>query len=195
MKTKLACLLIAVMLTVGGAGCSTVATSTGPMIYRLEDGEKSVGELAKHQISGSIYAGVIVLEKTPVCPIVAEKVRIAQKQRRGRVFSMVEVVIFGLGFYDAAKSQAVVENSKEIKPLGKYETGEFVPCGEKKPAAHETVIITDKQQTMERQAQTDGAGRLDLKAVLGAPDHVMHLAVRLASDPEDALTVIYRPER
>ena len=195
MKARIVRIFFIMLVAFSVSGCSYVLTRMGPMLYRLEDGEKSVGEFAKYRISGSIQSNVIFLEKVPLCPVIAEKVRIAQKQRRGRVFSAVEMVFFGLGLYDALKSEAVVENSKEIMPLGEYATGEFVACGEKQPAASELLIISDKQQTFETQARTDTVGSLDLKAVIGAPDHVMHLSVRLASAPGDALAVIYRPER
>lgn len=195
MNTKTARIFFIVLLAVSISGCSSMLTRMGPMIYRLEDGEKSVGEFAKYKFSGGIESNVIYLEKTPLCNEVAEKLRIAQKQRRGRVFSMVEMVFFGLGLIDAANSQAIVEASKEVTPLAKYETGKFVVCGEKEPAANEMLVIADKQRTFHKQAQTDANGNLDLEAVLADQNRVLNLSIRLASDQTEAVSFIYEPGR
>lgn len=184
---------LVVALASGLTGCSTVLTRMGPMIYTLEDGEKSMGSPAKYEFSGSIHSNVIYFEKTPMCPEIIEKVRIAQKQRRGRVFSMVEMVFFGLGLVDALKSQAVVEASREVTPLGEYESGKLLACGEKQPAAHEKLEISDRQRTFQKQAQTDENGRLDLDRVLADQQRVLNLSIRLASAPAKTMFLIYTP--
>jgi hypothetical protein len=163
------------------------------MIYKLEDGEKSMGEFAKYKFSAGIQSNVIDLEKTPLCAEIAEKVCIARKQRRGRVFSMIEIVIFGLGFYDAAKSYAIVEDSRVVTPLAKYETGKYLACGEKEPAANEMMVIEDKQRTFRKQAQTDANGNLDLDELLFDENRVLNLSIRIASDPALKMSLIYTP--
>jgi hypothetical protein len=199
MNVSIARMALVVALAVfvfGISGCSTVLTRMGPMLYRLEDGEKTLGEFDKYnkyKFSGEIASNVIYLEKTPMCPEVVEKVRIAQKQRRGRVFSMVEVVFFGLGIVDAAKSQAVVESSKTVTPLGKYETGKFLACGEKQPAANELLIITDMQRTIHKQMETDRLGRLDLDRLLADENRILNLRVHPASDPHSTFSLLYTP--
>jgi hypothetical protein len=182
----------------GISGCSTVLTRMGPMIYRLEDGEKSLGDFdkySKYKFSGEIASNIVYLEKTPVCPEIAEKLCIAQKQRRGRVFSMVETVFFGLGLVDAAKSQAVVELSKVVTPLAKYETGKFLACGEKQPASGEVLIIEDKQRTLRKQVETDALGRLNLDDLLAEENRTLNLSIRLASEQKESFSVIYTPGR
>jgi len=194
MNARIARIFLVVLLAFSASGCSYALTRMGPMIYSLEDGEKTTGGFAKYKFSGGIRSNLIYLEKTPLCAEVAEKVRIAQKQRRGRVFSMVEMVFFGLGLVDAVKSQAVVEASREITPLGKYETGKFVVCGEKQPAADEMLVIADRQRTFQKQAQTDENGNLDLDAVLADQNRVLNLSIRLASDQTEAVSFIYTPD-
>lgn len=193
MNVRVAWIFFIVLIAVSVSGCSTVLTKMGPMVYTLEDGEKSVGEFAKYKYSGGIQSNVIYLEKTPMCNEIAEKVRVAQKQRRGRVFSMVEMVFFGLGLVDAANSQAVVEASRTVTPLAKYETGKFLVCGEKEPAANEMLVIADKQRTFHKQAATDANGNLDLSQVLADENRVLNLSIRLASDQTEAVSFIYTP--
>ncbi len=193
MNARIARICLIVLMAVSVSGCSTVLTRMGPLVYKLEDGEKSVGEFAKYKFSGGIRANVIYLEKAPLCAEISEKIQVAQKQRRGRVFSMVEMVIFGLGMIDAAKAYAVVEESRIVTPLAKYETGKFVACGEKEPAANEMLVIEDKQRTFHKQAQTDANGNLDLSQVLADENRVLNLSIRLASDQTKAVSFIYEP--
>lgn len=182
------------LLAFNVSGCSYVLTRMGPMIYKLEDGEKSVGEFSKYKLSFEVLSNVIYLEKVPMCAEIAEKVRVGQKQRRGRVFSMVEVVFFGLGLVDAAKSQAVVEASKEIVPLAKYKTGKLVACGTKEPAAGEILVIEDKQRSFHKQVATDASGKLDLNTLLADQNRILNLSIRLAAYPSLSVSFLYMPE-
>jgi len=163
------------------------------MLYRMEDGEKFIGEFVHYRLSGDAQSNTLYLESTPMCAEIAEKVRVAQKQRRGRVFSMVEIVFFGLGLMDAAKSQAVVEASKEVTPLAKYKTGEVVVCGEKEPAADKMIVLEDKQREFYREVETDAQGRLNLNKVLADQDRILQLTIRLASEPTKSLSFLYTP--
>lgn len=195
MNVRIARIFMIVLLAVSVSGCSSILTSMGPLVYKLEDGEKSVGEFSKYKFSGGIRSNVIYLEKTPLCVEISEKVNVAQKQVRGRVFSMIEMVIFGLGLIDAANAYAIVEKSRIVTPLAKYETGNFVVCGEKVPAGNEMLVIEDKQRTFHKQAQTDANGNLDLAKVLYDENRVLNLSIRLASDQTEAVSFIYEPGR
>ncbi len=193
MNVSIARVLFIVLLSVSISGCSTVLTKMGPLIYKLEDGEKSVGEFSKYKFSGGIQSNVIYLEKTPLCTEISEKVRVSQKQVRGRAFSIAELLLFGLGLIDAANAQAVVEVSRTVTPLAKYETGKFVVCGEKEPAANEMLVIQDKQRTFQKQAVTDAKGNLNLDQILADENRVLNLSIRLASDQTEAVSFIYTP--
>ena len=195
MNARIARICLIVLLGVCVSGCSSALTAMGPLIYKLEDGEKSVGEFAKYKYSGGIRSNVIYLERTPMCAEISEKIQVAQKQRRGRVFSMVEVLLLGLGYFDAAKSYAIVEASRIETPLGKYENGKFVICGEKEPAANEMLVIEDKQRTIHKQAATDVNGNMDLGNVLADENRVLNLTISLASDQTKAVSFLYEPER
>lgn len=193
MNVRIARVCFIILLAVSVSGCSTVLTRMGPMLYSMEDGEKFVGEFVHYRLSGEARSNILYLESTPMCAEIAEKVRVAQKQRRGRVFSMVEIVFFGLGLMDAAKSQAVVEASREVTPLAKYKTGEVVVCGEKEPAANRMIVLEDKQREFSREVETDAQGRLDLNKVLADQDRILHLTIRLASEPTKSLSFLYTP--
>ncbi len=193
MNVRIARIFLIVLLAVSVSGCSTVLTRMGAPVIKLEDGEKSVGDFANYKFSGGIHSNVIYLEKTPQCSEIAEKIRVSQKQVRGRAFSMVEIVIFGLGLIDMANANAVSEVSRIETPLAKYETGKVVVCGEKEPAANEMLVIEDKQRTFHKQAATDANGNLDLGQVLADENRVLNLSIRLASDQTEAVSFIYRP--
>ncbi len=195
MNARIARIFLIVLLAVSVSGCSYVLTRMGAPVVKLEDGKKSVGDFAKYKYSGGIRSNVIYLERTPQCSEIAEKVRVAQKQIRGRVFSMFEMVIFGLGLVDAAKAQAVSEISRTVTPLAKYETGKFIACGEKELAANEMLVIEDKQRTFHKQAATDANGNMDLDVVLADQNRVLNLSIRLASDQTKAVSYIYTPGR
>jgi hypothetical protein len=167
----------------------------GAPVYKLEDGEKSVGEFAKYKYSGGITSNVIYLEKTPQCFEIAEKVRVSQKQVLGRSFAIAELLFFGLGLVDMANAEAVSEVSRNVTPLAKYNTGKFVTCGKKEPAANEMLVIEDKQRTFHKQAATDTNGNLDLASVLYDEDRVLNLSIRLASDQTEAVSFIYTPDQ
>ncbi|MDA3898865.1 MAG: hypothetical protein PF482_22210 [Desulfobacteraceae bacterium] len=193
MNARIARIFFIILLAVSVSGCSYVLTRMGAPVVKLEDGEKSVGDFANYKFSGGIYSNVIHLERTPQCSEIAEKVRVSQKQVRGRVFSMVEIVFFGLGLVDGAKAQAVSELSRTETPLAKYETGKLVICGEKEPAANEMLIIEDKQRTFHKQVQTDANGNLDLDSVLQDENRVLNLSIRSASQMTKAVSFIYDP--
>ncbi len=195
MNARIARIFFIILLAVSVSGCSTVLTRMGAPVIKLEDGEKSVGDFAKYKFSGGITSNVIYLEKTPQCAEIAEKIRVSQKQVRGRVFSMVEMVLFGLGLVDAAKAEAVSELSRTETPLAKYETGKVVVCGEKEPAANEMLIIQDKQRTFHKQAATDANGNLDLDSVMQDETRVLNLSIRSASQMDKAVSFIYTPTR
>ncbi len=72
MNARIARICLIVLLGVCVSGCSSALTAMGPLIYKLEDGEKSVGEFAKYKYSGGIRSNVIYLERTPMC---AERAR------------------------------------------------------------------------------------------------------------------------
>jgi len=195
MNTRIARIFFIVLIAVSISGCSTVLTRMGPLIYKLEDGEKSVGEFAKYKFSAGIQSNVIDLEKTPMCAEISEKVQVAQKQVRGRSISMVEIVFFGVGLIDAANAEAVSEISRTEMLLGKYETGKFLACGEKEPADNEMLIIEDKQRTFHKQALTDANGNLNLDNVFSDENRVLNLSIRIASDPTLKMSLLYTPSR
>lgn len=195
MNVRITRIFFIALLAVSVSGCSSVLTRMGPLVYKLEDGKKSVGEFATYKYSGGIHSNVIYLEKTPLCAEVAEKVRVAQKQVRGRAFSLVEMVFFGLGLVDDLNAYAICEASRIETPLAKYETGKYLVCGEKEPAAHEMLVIEDKQRTFHKQAQTDANGNMDLDTVLSDENRVLNLSIRLASDQTEAVSFIYEPDK
>jgi hypothetical protein len=195
MNTRIARIFFIVLIAFILSGCSTVLTRMGPLIYKLEDGEKSVGEFAKYKYSGGIRSNVIYLERTPQCTEIAEKIRVGQKQVRGRAFSMVEMVFFGLGLVDDLRAEAVSEISRIETPLAKYETGKFIACGEKELAVNEMLVIGDKQRTFHLQVATDANGNLDLDTVLADQDRVLNLTISLASDQTRAVSYIYTPSQ
>ncbi|MGB9499119.1 MAG: hypothetical protein ACKVE4_05085 [Dissulfuribacterales bacterium] len=64
------------------------------------------------------------------------------------------------------RSYSIVDESKKVYPLAKFETSKPVPCGEKQPAADEKLIIESKQKTFYMVARTDSDGAIELKKVL-----------------------------
>ncbi|MBC2714409.1 MAG: hypothetical protein HF978_03785 [Desulfobacteraceae bacterium] len=195
MSVKIARIFFIVLLAVSISGCSSILTRMGPLESKLENGEVSVGEFSKYKFSGGIVNNKIHLEKTPQCSEIIEKVHVMQKYPRGRVFVWAEMLLFGLGILDAANVQAICINSKIELPLAKYETANFLVCGEKEPAANEMLVIADKQRTFHKQAQTDANGNLDLAKILYDENRVLNLSIRLASDQTEAVSFIYRPGR
>ena len=193
MNSRISRIIFIVLIAVSISGCSTVLTRMGPVIDTLEDGEKTIGEFAEYKFSGGIKSNVIYLEKAPMCVEISEKIRVSQKQVRGRGIAMVEMVFFGLGLIDMAKANAVVELSRSETPLAKYDTGKVLACGEKEPAADEMLVIEDKQRTFHKQAATEAKGNLDLSQVLADENRVLNLSIRRASDQTVAVSFIYEP--
>ena len=127
----------AILMMIILSGCAAFLTERAPLQSKLEDGEKSVGGFVKYKYSGSLHGNVGMLEKTPQCAEVIEKVRVAKKYPRGIVFIFPEMVFFGLGFIDDARVRGIVEGSKIVQPLAKFESSNLVVCGETVPAAFE----------------------------------------------------------
>ena len=193
--------LLALMLVFSISGCASRLTARGPLKSTLENGKTSVGNVVNYKYSGTIQGNVGFLYKTPMCAKMIEKVRVAKKNPRGTGFIMAEMVLFGFGFIDMARTRAVVEESKITVPLAQFESSETVLCGEKSPAAHEEVMIFvrpaivngDKPKTYLRQASTDENGVIDFNAIFPGETRILNLNVWLASDESKAISFQFKP--
>jgi hypothetical protein len=192
---------IMVVLLLGISGCTSFITSQGSLMSRLEDGKKTTGEFSKYQYSGSLRGNIGHLEKTPMCSVMIEKMRVAQKQERGRVFSWVEMVILGLGYIDIVNTQAVIEESKKVVPLAKFESSEIIACGEKEPAANEEIVLFVRPEIIGdvvpksyyKTVWTDEQGTIDFNKVFKDDTRILNLTARLATDESAAISFMYKP--
>ncbi|MFZ2634004.1 MAG: hypothetical protein WA081_15515 [Desulfosalsimonadaceae bacterium] len=193
--------LLALVLAFSISGCASRLTDHGPLKSTLENGKTSVGDVVNYKYSGTIRGNVGFLYKTPLCAKMIEKVRVAKKNPRGTGFIMAEMVLFGFGFVDLARTRAVVEESKITVPLARFESSETELCGEKIPAAHEEVMIFvrpaivngDKPKTYLRQAGTDENGVIDFNKIFPGETRILNLNVWLASDESKAISFQFRP--
>jgi hypothetical protein len=198
---KLLKIIITVLLVLSISGCTSFITSQGPLMSRLEDGKKTQGGFSKYKYSGSLKGYRGHLEKTPMCAEIIEKIRVAQKQKRGRVFTWVEMVFFGLGLLDFANTEAVIEESKKEVPLAKFESSHLVACGEKMPAANEEIVIFVRPEIINdvipksyyRTAWTDENGVIDFNKVFADENRTLNLTARLATDESEAVSFMYIP--
>jgi hypothetical protein len=177
----------------GAFGCASILTQDSPLYSKLVDGKKSIGSFASYKYSGGLRGNVGYIDKTPMCWEVVEKVRVAEKQRRGYVFVWVEMMIFGLGFYDAARVEAIIDVSKKSEPLASFESSKKLKCGDKEPAAFEKLILYDRQQTFEILVETDQYGQIDFDKYLADRNKTINLVVQLASDKTEAVSFLYTP--
>jgi hypothetical protein len=193
------CLVI--LLVVSISGCASYMTRTSSLFSTLENGKKSVGNFVKYKYSGSLRGNVGVIEKTPLCAEMIEKVRVAQKEPRGLAFIFPEIVFFGLGLYDQIRVRAVVEDSKKVVPLAKFESSELVACGEQQPAANEEIVLLVRPEIINdvvpksyyRTAQTDENGIVDFNKVFKDENRALNLTATLASDESASVSFRYTP--
>ncbi|MCU0600457.1 MAG: hypothetical protein MUE70_14510 [Desulfobacterales bacterium] len=192
---------LAILLIVSISGCASYMTRQSSLSSKLENGEKSVGDFVKYKYSGSLRGNVGILEKTPLCAEMVEKVRVAQKSPRGIFFIFPEIVFFGLGFYDEIRVRAIVEDSRKVVPLAKFESSELVSCGKKEPAANEEIVLHVRPEIINdvvpasyyRTAMTDENGMVDFNQVFKDENRTLNLTATLASDESAAVSFMYNP--
>jgi hypothetical protein len=190
-----------ILLIVSISGCASYMTRQSSLFSKLENGKKSVGNFIKYKYSGSLRGNVGVIEKTPLCAEIIEKVRVAKKEPRGVGFIFPEIVFFGLGFYDQIRVRAVVEDSKKVVPLAKFESSELVACGDKEPAANEEIVLLVRPEIINdvvpksyyRTAQTDENGMVDFNKVFKDENRALNLTATLASDESASVSFMYTP--
>lgn len=199
LKKMTICLVF--LISVSISGCASYLTQGSPLQSVLENGEKSTGEFVKYKYSGSLKENIGHLEKTPMCAVMIEKLRVAKKYPRGYPITFAELLLFGLGFADQAHVQAIVENSKIIEPLAKYESSQFVECGKKQPAAGEEIVIFVRPEIKNgvvpapyyRTSSTDENGMIDFNKVFSDETRMLNLTARLASDDTQAVSFTFTP--
>jgi hypothetical protein len=193
------CLVI--LLVVSISGCASYMTRQSSLFSTLENGKKSVGDFVKYKYSGSLRGNVGVLEKTPLCAEIIEKVRVAKKEPRGVAFIFPEIVFFGLGFYDDMRVRAVVEDSKKVVPLAKFESSDLVACGEKQPAANEEIVLFVRPEIVDdvvpksyyRTVTTDENGMIDFNKVFKDENRTLNLTASLPTDESAVVSFMYIP--
>lgn len=126
-----------------------------------------------------------------MCKESVMKMRHAQKELRCFSCALVELVLYGLGIFDMLRAYAIIEDSKIIEPLAKFETGHLVACGPLEPVAEETVILENQGLMLHRIASTDANGVLDLAKVLADIHGTVNLRIHLASDTSRTYRYVY----
>jgi hypothetical protein len=201
MMKKVIKVCLAILMIVSISGCASSLTRQSSLFSTLENGKKSVGDFVKYKYSGSLRGNVGVIEKTPLCSEMIEKVRVAKKEPRGVGFIFPEIVFFGLGFYDEMRVRAVVEDSKKVVPLAKFESSNLVACGEKAPAANEEIVLLVRPEIINdvvpksyyRTATTDENGMVDFNKVFKDENRALNLTATLASDESASVSFMYTP--
>ncbi len=142
-----------------------------------------------------------VLEKTPQCAVMIEKIRVAKKRPRGLAFILPEIVFFGFGFYDEMRVRAIVEESKIEVPLAKFESSELIECGKKEPAANEEIVLFVRPEitndaapgTYIKHVSTDENGIIDFNKIFRDENRTLNITARLVSDESVAVSFMYKP--
>jgi hypothetical protein len=201
MIKKLINVCVIILLVISVSGCASYLTRQSPLHSTLENGKTTVGNFVKYKYSGSLRGNVGVLEKTPLCAEMIEKVRVAKKSPRGIGFIFAEMVFFGFGFIDEQRVRAIVEESKKVEPLAKFESSELVACGEKEPAANEEIVLHVRPEIINdvvpksyyMTAQTDENGMIDFNRVFKDENRILNLTATLASDESASVSFMYTP--
>ncbi len=198
-KILMGCL--AIFCVINFTGCASYMTRTSSLFSTLENGEKSTGGFVKYKYSGSLRGNVGVLEKTPQCAVMIEKIRVAKKRPRGLAFILPEIVFFGFGFYDEMRVRAIVEESKIEVPLAKFESSELIECGKKEPAANEEIVLFVRPEitndaapgTYIKHVSTDENGIIDFNKIFRDENRTLNITARLVSDESVAVSFMYKP--
>ncbi len=175
------------------SGCSSVLTYLGPVQHELADGETFTGDLVEYDYEVYGDNSRLHFMKTPMCKKIVEKVRVSKKQRRGLYLAVLELPFFGLGLLDMLRSYAIVEESRRVEPVGRFETGEQLACNGREPAANEIFIIKDNVKDLNVTAETDSKGNLDLKTVLPENFGPASFEIFPEADLQQQLTYTYLP--
>lgn len=195
MTVKRMCMGVFLFVLAGLFGCSSTLTYLGPMKSKLVTGDRSAGPFEryvyKYYVSDNDTLRVV---KTQMCREMAQKLRVAKKQRRGFYLAVLEMPIFGLGLIDGLQSYAIVEDSKKVEPLAKFDTGNTVACGGPVPAADEAFAVQDPVRNIRLIIETDDSGRLFLDRIL-PKGNLMVLNFYPQSDPSAVMTYAYDATR
>jgi len=154
--------------------------------------EKKAGDVKSYTYRYDVSANKIYLTKTPLCSEIAEVQRVAQKREIGYSPAMIEMVFFGLGLVDIVSAHGISENSRQVYPLGEYDTGKIMACGKPQPASNEALIIESKHPRLYRQVNTDGNGMIDLDEVLNGITGAVDLTIHPESDQAAILSYTYQ---
>lgn len=175
------------------SGCSSVLTRLGPVQHELADGETYVGDFVAYDYNVTGENSHLFFSKIPMCEKVVQKVRVSQKQRRGLYLAVLELPFFGLGLLDMMHSYAIVEESRKVVPVARFEAGEQVACNGSQPAANEIFIIKYVVKHLNVTAETDSNGNLDLKTVLPENFGPAEFEIYPETNPGDVMTYAYLP--
>ncbi|MGM0453774.1 MAG: hypothetical protein ACQERN_11475 [Thermodesulfobacteriota bacterium] len=184
-------LIFLVLLMISVSGCSSVLTYFGPLKSKLADGDTHVGEFAEYDYQLQGQFGILYVAKTPMCKQLVQKLRVAQKQRRGVYMAIIEMPFFGLGLFDLLRSYAIVEESRKVEPLARYHTGKLMACNGQQPAAEESFVIRNKARQISITAKTNAEGALNLAAVLPDDFSSGTLEIQPESAPDTTMTYQY----
>lgn len=184
-------LLCAFFLIIGISGCSSVLTYLAPVETKMVDGEVFKGKTVNFDYDYTTRNDRLSFTKTKMCEKIVQKMAVSQKQRRGISLALLELPLFGLGLLDMLRSYAIVEESRKVKPVAKYTTGELVACDGKTVAANEIFIIRDNVRALNFTAKSDANGVVDLKTVLPKEIDAAALEIWPKENSADVITYAY----
>ncbi|MBC2713761.1 MAG: hypothetical protein HF978_00430 [Desulfobacteraceae bacterium] len=171
------------ILIITFSGCSSIMTYLGPLKSELVDGETSHSELSRYDYGFQEGKHTLLIEKTPMCKEMVQRLRLEKKQLRGFPIAIFELIFYGFGLLDMACVYGIIENSKKVEPLAYYATGNLLVCGEKIPAGNETFVIENKIFGIHQTAITNADGLLKLDPKLSERAKMNRLNIYLKNDP------------
>jgi hypothetical protein len=174
------------------SGCASFLTYMSPVQSEMVVKEKKAGDVKSYTYRYDVNANKIYLTKRPICSEMAEVERVAQKREIGYSPAMAEMLFFGLGLVDIVTANGIAENSRQVYPLGEYDTGKVMACGKVRPASNETLIIESKHPRLYRKVNTDGNGMVDLDNVLSDITGAVDVTIYPESDQAAILSYTFQ---
>ncbi len=179
-------LLTALMLlgTVFFTGCASMLTLMSPYRTEVVVEKTWAGAFAGYDYRYQVDGNQLALLRTRLCTETAKAHQVTEKKEIGYGPALLEMPLYGLGLVDILNAYAISEWSRKVTPLEDYPTGNLIPCGKEEPAAHEPLIVENREKGIYKTGLTDQNGILDLDNLLKNTPGPVALKVRLAKDTE-----------